>query len=132
MVVSCWDCPNTFEIAAEIEYNLLSRGLIKRRIENDLTSDWLGLCVRCTVAHARADDTSKTIPYKRRRGTERTIQSVHDATRNILLTADELREHDLELSREDSIHLAVDLHFDPELEVNEAFREYLKWREKPT
>lgn len=127
MLVLCWDCPDTYEIAPEVEYNHLSRGLIKRRIENDLTSDWLGLCPRCTTAHARADDPSKTIPTKRKR-VDGGIQAVYDATRNILLTADELREDDLSLSREESIHLAVDLHFAPELEVNPTYREYLIWR----
>lgn len=113
-----------------MEGNAYTRGLIERWRKDDQTTPWMGLCPDCKAHHARADDPSKTIPSRKRRDNHLTIQGVYDATRNILLTADELRENDLELSREDSIHLAVDLHFDPQLELNAEFREYLRWRQQ--
>lgn len=130
MRVQCWDCPNTYDIAADLEGQAWGAKTIKRRIENDTDSMWMGLCPLCSLRHARADDPTKVIRLKRK-DSRVTIQGVYDATRNILLTADELRENDLDLSREDSIHLAVDLHFAPELEVHPAFREFLLQRQTP-
>ena len=118
VIVNCWDCKDTFEIASDMEHQAYRTGTIKRRIENDTDSPWMGICVKCQGIHARADDPTKTIPMRR---------PTPDAneTARILFGADELRENDLSLSLEDSIHRAVDLYFDPEREPHAEFRKYL-------
>ncbi len=119
MTVSCWDCLAVFEIATDMESRAYTTGTIQRRLANDPDSRWMGVCPKCQGVHDCADDPTKT--FTKRRSTTQHA----DQTHNILLTADELREHDLTLTREASIHLAVELYFAPELEVNPAYRAYL-------
>lgn len=58
-----------------------------------------------------------------------TDKVVRDDTARILLSAEDLIEYDPQLSREDAIHRAVELHFAPEHEPNEGFRAFLIQRE---
>ena len=126
MTVYCWDCKDSFEVASDMEHQAYSSKAIKRMREGDTESPWMGLCVKCKVLHERADDPSKTIPFRKPHGSVGSGRT--DETALILLIADELREHDLDLSREDAIHMAVDLHFAPDRETNRDFREFLEAR----
>lgn len=118
MTVNCWDCRDTFEVASDMEGQAYRTGTIKRRIENDTDSMWMGICPKCQKLHDRADDPTKTIPRRR-------PPVATDETTRILFTALELRENNPALTREASIHLAVDLYFDPEREKNPEFRQFL-------